>query len=498
MPRVGSRSTYGFAKPDGLGTQAKGRKSEPPTLPRRGDTLDHNSNGAMDQSSAAGPALSVRERMANLSMASQRQISSPSNPAILPQSAPLPPRLGTKEQGKEQTPSTVHSPLSSAARPALPPRTLSPSPMQSPSLSSSAATTAKHVYQVQDAAVPVPKLTTFARPRSARTGRNSGLSEQKQTPSSSPASNNSENPSTPPKLPNRTPSIAVANTPNSNASSVSTLADKPSGSGPVRFSPSVVRQTSSEINALPAISRNTLPLPLPSRNNLNTSPLSTPAGNITQGLPRSATTGGFKNVGSLEANGIVDTTKDSSSTAGSPFGVRLNSVGSRTPKEIRTLSTVSVPAVTPEPTNNMAPPLPARSTTISSTPLIQPIALTTPSMKLQREVPTRPFSSFTPNGSQVKQDNTPVRSTRVGDIVGRSWGALSSPSKAALGSGVTMPSPRLPESSAPETVGIKWDARKRYEALFNSTTSGDYIEGAKVHAIYVRSRLDSKTLAQIW
>ncbi|KAI8597663.1 hypothetical protein EDD21DRAFT_384854 [Dissophora ornata] len=486
LPGLGSRSMYGATKPD---TSDPGRAlSGPPALPRRSNTVYENVGSATEQSSASGPAFSVRERMANLSMANQRQTSSPSASISALQPA-------VKEIGQRgNIGAAVRSPNSSALRPALPPRTLTDSPAESPPppTPSTSAGAAKHVYQVQDAAVPVPKLTTFSRPRSARTVKSSGSLELASPASSSPQPAAA---STPPKLPSRPLSVAPT-TPS---------VIKPVDSGPIRFSPAAVRQGPTGISALPTISRNSQPLPLPSRNNLNSSTPSSLTANTYAGLSKSTTTTieGLRHAGfSQEKDNNASETSDI--PAGAAFGVKLNSVGSRTPKDTRTVSSLSAPPTATssvvEAANDTAPPLPARPSTNPSTPSTTPSErATTPSMTLQRETASRQFSpSPSPGSAQANRSKSQVYEPQAGDMA-RRWGStLSSPARASSGSRVAMLPPRLPDVAAPGSVGVKANARRRYEVLFKSVCSGDYIEGVKVHTIYVRSRLDSKTLAQIW
>ncbi|KAF8950106.1 hypothetical protein BGZ52_003706 [Haplosporangium bisporale] len=155
----------------------------------------------------------------------------------------------------------VRSPLSAAARPALPPRTLTDSFVDTPS--SPGSNINKDSYQIQDSAAPAPKLTTFSRPRSARTAKSTSPVESK------PPAIVSNNISTPPKLPSR--------------STASTPSNKPTDTGPVRFSPAPPRndlgiENTAAAAALPAITRNSQPIPLPSRNILNNSSSSSPSG----------------------------------------------------------------------------------------------------------------------------------------------------------------------------------------------------------------------------
>ncbi|KAF9399556.1 Epidermal growth factor receptor substrate 15 [Mortierella sp. AD011] len=459
--------------------------SGPPALPKRGNTFHENSNAsAVETTTPAESALSVRERMANLSMASQRQGSAPSTPTSIIQPTSLPPRPT----------GAIDSPLSSAARPALPRRADN-------SAESTSQSATKHVYQVEDAAVPVPKLTTFSRPRSARTGKSSGSLTQKETPPSTPTTDIS----TPPKLPSRP--VSVATTPSSNAISASKATSSPS-TGPVRFSPAAIKQSPADFNsALPSISRNAQPLPLPSRTNLNPTPASSTK--TIQDSPKPTTPGTLRASGASQN----DAPEDSSAPAGSVFGVKLNSVGSRATSH----SALETDSPASESDKDVAPPLPVRSSTMPSTHSGPSEAPTTAPMRLQSSN-ARPFSSSMSGVSQINQSRpTPASNSNYSQSSHKpsmyesqtlgyngAWSTMPlmplmpQSSRTTPGTRVAMPPPRLPETTAPETMGVKPDARRRYEALFHSVTSGEYIEGAKVHAIYVRSRLDSKTLAQIW
>ncbi|KAG0013910.1 LIM and SH3 domain protein 1, partial [Entomortierella chlamydospora] len=228
LPGMATKSMHGSFKHEttSQGGLDLGRAlSGPPALPKRGNTFHENSSAStVEPTTPTESALSVRERMANLSMASQRQGSAPSTPTSIIQPTSLPPRPT----------GAINSPLSSAARPALPRRADN-------SAESTSQSATKHVYQVEDAAVPVPKLTTFSRPRSARTGKSSGSLTQKETPPSTPTTDNS----TPPKLPNRP--VSVATTPSSNAISASKATNSPS-TGPVRFSPAAIKQSPADFN----------------------------------------------------------------------------------------------------------------------------------------------------------------------------------------------------------------------------------------------------------
>ncbi|KAF9351070.1 LIM and SH3 domain protein 1, partial [Mortierella sp. AD094] len=498
LPGMGTKSMYGSFKPDVTSSQTQngldlGRAlSGPPALPKRSNTFHENSNSsAIEPATTAESTLSVRERMANLSMANQKQNSTPSTPSSIIQPVPLPPRPAAKEPGQSRAIRAVHSPLSSAARPALPPRADSSAESISPSAT-------KHVYQVEDAAVPVPKLTTFSRPRSARTGKSSGSLTQKET---SPSTSTTDSPS-PPRLPSRP--VSTATTPSSNTFSASKATDSPS-TGPVRFSPAAIKQSPTNINsALPAISRNAQPLPLPSRTNLSSTPALSSSTKTPQDSLKPTTPG------SLRASGVSqnNASEDSSTPAGSAFGVKLNSVGSRATSVLLAPETDS-PAS--ESNKDTAPPLPVRSSTIPSTPSGLSEGSTTPSMRLQRDSNARSFSPSVSGVTQINQNhpisanhsNYPQSSHKPSLYESQNlgykgiWSTIPQSPRATSGTRVAMPPPRLPETTSPETMGVKPDARRRYEALFRSVAPGEYIEGAKVHAIYVRSRLDSKTLGQI-
>ncbi|KAK3827541.1 MAG: hypothetical protein J3Q66DRAFT_1820 [Benniella sp.] len=420
--------------------------SGPPALPKRNNTLNDIGNGGNSEDSSPAPSLSVRERMANLSMASQRQMSAASTPAV----------------GARPTP-VLPKPLSTAPRPTLPPRAQNESAGTSSSTSANPSSPQKE-YQVQDAAVPVPKLTTFARPRSARTTKGPGSAAKSPTTPSTPSTViRAEVASTPPKLPSRTPTLP----PSSNTTSGENPVDSSNNnSGPVRFSPAAIRQTQSDLNTLPTITRNPQPLALPSRANLGSSPHTVPAGRSPQGLPKAASSEAAKDITSAEKNDHPSP-DDSRGPPGSAFGVKLNSVGHKVSKD-------TAAPFTSESSKDKAPPLPARSSTIPVTFPTQPEGFSTPS--------TRPLSQWESNARSFSPSSTAANAASAV----RSWSTQSSPGKVVTG------------TPAQETIKVKPDARRRYEALYKSVTSRDYIEGTKVHAIYVRSRLDSKTLAQIW
>ncbi|KAF9092486.1 Increased rDNA silencing protein [Mortierella sp. GBA35] len=490
LPGLGSRSMYGGTSSlDTHDSDAIRVVSGPPALPRRSNTVNE---GGIPQEKATTPGtgLSARERMAALSMASQ----------------------------------TARSPLSAAPRPALPPRNSTASSVDSGSSPvSTADRSPKHTYQVPDAAVPVPKLTTFSRPRSARTSKASSPVEQKMTnsaaftPASRPIAAERQAMSTPPKLPSRN---AGPGTPNATSND---------SNGPVRFSPVVARTVPSDLPTLPVINRNSQPLPLPSRTALNPTAISSP------GIARSAKIG---NVRSTEASHLAQqdsATEHQNGPLGSAFGVKLSSIGPKpttvaaTPQEPNRANILSAPtSIAPKSTasgltNNdfTPPPLPARSNTIStvSSAHITPAEALqkSPISKLRRETGQRPpFSPSIEASAQIQRDHeiaraaadqeqqkwnkaaVPHTESTVALLDALAWGNSDLKSQLQGIRGAAVPPARLTDATATEGVGIARGARRRYETLFRSVSKGEYIEGAKVHGIYVRSRLDSPTLAQIW
>ncbi|KAF9957626.1 hypothetical protein BGZ72_001611 [Mortierella alpina] len=506
LPGLGSRSMYGTPNQNpaigsGLGRPTPG----PPALPRRSNTLDQSSSP--DEQASQGPALSVRERMANLSMASQRGFGSPA----VSQPARLPPRPSANEPTQRPAADvTARSPLSSAARPALPPRTLTGSPVSSVVRSGSVAggvnTNATSPGQV--ATAPAPKLTTFSRPRSARTSKSSSPVDQKSSPPTTSQTDPSA--SNPPKLPARTGSGNGTPT-MSPATTLEKPADAVGGSGPVRFSPVAVRHSPAEFSALPAITRNSQPLPLPSRTINTQAALPSPSPKSSVGLARSVTTG-------ASTAKVSQDSELAKGSAGAAFGVRLNSVGSKVlPVDTKSDKDDSLAPSNPHSNgSDLAPPLPARSNTISSTPAkrIEDFTKGATTTAPQKESLQRPFSEspsklqplqpiqrdmqMQGSASQLSQiHQLRSRPQTLGSQTMNTVGGWDSGVR-ATGSRVAIPPARVPETTTSESIGIKPDARRRYETLFNSVSSGEFIEGGKVHAIYVRSRLDSKTLAQIW
>ncbi|KAF9139000.1 Increased rDNA silencing protein [Mortierella sp. GBA39] len=500
LPGLGSRSMYGTpsdigtSSPDTQGSDFGRAMSGPPALPKRSNTM-HEGSPTQEKAATSGAALSARDRMAALSMSSQ----------------------------------AARSPLSAAPRPALPPRTSTASSVDSglSPATSNTDTDRKHTYQVPDAAVPVPKLTTFSRPRSARTSKAFSPVEDRTVGPTTPVGAKSiasdrQAMSTPPKLPARN---AGPSTPGSAGSN--------GGTGPVRFSPVAARAVASDLPTLPAINRNSQPLALPSRSAListvNTSPV---AKSNLGGLSRSATTG---------AAGVAQPAhqdvENQSGPLGSAFGVKLNAVGSRATIATAAAAGSYLPATQSTPTiaarpavlaqDDFRPPLPARSNTVPTSPSAFAPAATalqnSPMSKLQRDAGQRPFSTPIDDASarqddisaQIQQDHQVAKAVAGHDV--KTWNEPASSTsilKDALSwhdnnhtgkkatswntRGTAIPPTRLPDVNATERVGIARDARRRYEELFRFVCKGEYLEGAKVHAIYVRSRLDSPTLAQIW
>ncbi|GJJ78926.1 hypothetical protein EMPS_11285 [Entomortierella parvispora] len=510
LPGLGPRSTFSGTSRDDTSAQLP---REPPSLPRRSNTV-HETNTDSSEKASNGPALSVRERMANLSMANQRLTTpaSPSGSSVLqsPLQLPARPSVGTPIAPKPNP--AARSPLSSASRPALPPRTLTESPVDKGMLRSGYSAASKQAspsaFQVQDAAVPVPKLTTFSRPRSARTsksgGNNSGSNpslkegeEPMKSASTIPVAtagsnrNEAQDSSAPPKLPSRAG-------PSSNGSSTSP------DSGPVRFSPVAIRSSNAAAanNALPTISRNSQPLQLPTRPGAGSPNVAATAASPSSGLARSATTATSTGRPNTLQN---NNNKDSNSSKGpiSPFGVKLTSVNGGRP-----MTSYSAPAAAVAASSTLndaldkAPPLPARANTIaSSATAASPSTsgeqryLSSTSRSLKDDPPSmgHHLSSLIQERERERISNPPVSSP--------SWAnGRSSPLKGStVGTRVAMmPPAQIPDMTPSEDVGIKKNVLMRYEALFRDSTTGEYMDGAQVHAIYVKSRLDSKTLAQIW
>ncbi|KAG0256028.1 Increased rDNA silencing protein [Mortierella polycephala] len=493
LPGLGLRSVHGSVKLDSAG---------PPALPRRSNTMYESST---TQGQPPTPAVSVRERMANLSMANQRTPTTPTANVAGSQSIPLPPRPAARDLQKNAAIAVAQLPLSSTSRPELPPRSLTGSSTNLSSATSAPVdSAAKHDYQRPDAAVPVPKLTTFTRPRSARTGKSSSPVQEKAAPSATPSAKEPDTSTVQPKLPSRTPSIALAS-PVSTASSSTNSTILPRSTGPVRFSPTSAKQFPVEAAALPVISRNLQPLPLPSRSNITPSTLPSPATKTAQGLSRSSTTGAVRTAGTLGANATM-ASGSSNTISGHAFGVKLNNVGSKASINVTTPASQSAldhPLVTGV-ADAAPPPLPARSNTISSIPITPVMGGTTlpnvvskdPTLRFASQASANAQAPISRPSPQHQQNQISNQQAQKMDLIS-SWDTRRT-AKGTPGTRVAIPPTRLPEVAASEPVGIKSDVRRRYETLFRSVCSGDYIEGAKVHSIYVRSRLDSRTLAQIW
>ncbi|KAF9943102.1 Increased rDNA silencing protein [Mortierella alpina] len=280
-------------------------------------------------------------------------------------------------------------------------------------------------------------------------------------------------------------------------------------SGPVRFSPVAVRHSPVEFSALPTITRNSQPLPLPSRTINTPAALSSPSNKTSIGLARSATTGSSKAVGAQDSEGRTG-------PAGAAFGVKLNSIGSKVvPLDTKDDKDNSAAfSNSPSNGNDLAPPLPARSNTIASTPAKRIEDFTKVAAVAaapQKEPLLRPFSDSPSKVQPIQRDlqmqgsasqlsqihQLRPRPQMLGSQTTNTLGGWND-RVGATGSRVAIPPARVPEVTTSESLGITPEARRRYETLYKSLSSGEYIEGGKVHAIYVRSRLDSKTLAQIW
>ncbi|KAG9067787.1 Increased rDNA silencing protein [Linnemannia hyalina] len=497
LPGLGSRSMYGAPRdsgassPDTQGSDFGRAMSGPPALPKRSNTM-HEASLTQEKAATSGAGLSARDRMAALSMSSQ----------------------------------AARSPPSAAPRPALPPRTSTASSVDSglSPATSKTDTDRKHTYQVPDAAVPVPKLTTFSRPRSARTSKAFSPVDEKNVGPTTPAgakpiASERQAMSTPPKLPTRNTGPSTPGSAGSNGVA-----------GPVRFSPVAARASASDLPTLPAINRNSQPLPLPSRSALISTVGASPvAKSNLGGLSRSATTGAAG-----AAQPAHQDVENQSGPLGSAFGVKLNSVGSRATTATAGSyfpASQSAPTIAARPAalaqdDFRPPPLPARSNTIPTSPSAFAPAATlqnSPLSKLHRDAGQRPFSTPIDDASarqddisaQIQQDHQVAKAVAGHDV--KTWNdpasstsilkdALSWHDNSHTGKkttswnarGAAIPPTRLPDVNAAERVGIARDARRRYEELFRFVCKGEYLEGAKVHAIYVRSRLDSPTLAQIW
>ncbi|KAG0230224.1 Increased rDNA silencing protein [Actinomortierella wolfii] len=539
--------------------------SPPPALPKRSNTMGSvpssgDSNNVI--SSTSSPA-SIRERMANLSSAAasnQQHTPVGSGIGLYAGDSKLGSALGrtgapvlpVRPNATNATPSSIAaksnaakpnaapSPLSSAARPALPPRTSTGSSLGSSttskfssstsSITSSSSSSAPRSFQVEGAEAPAPKLTTFARPRSARSSKAASPStspkeEQKQQISSIMSTSGS--PGGAPKLPARSStSTSLQSTSSSSATTTTTTATSAaaaavsSGStGPVRFA--AARHGSGRdagssapppvVAALPAISRNAQPLPLPSRPTSGTNPAAAAGSTTKQEMPATTTTttiaaAAGRPVPQIPARNGPHESHDSSAAVAAPppLPARSNTIA------ISGSEAVQAPAVS----------LPERSASVRQSPgfKYQPVA---------SQQYLKHGASQTNVSSSTSQQDTMPGAFQVGRPTLYKGGQRLNGSSSSLGSdlagapiaagGVGGKNPWAPRSIGPTprgvglatvksassppspAVGIPPDALRRYEALFESKVGQNgYIDGVQVYAIYVRSRLDSKTLAQIW
>ncbi|KAG0347573.1 hypothetical protein BG004_007477 [Podila humilis] len=466
LPGLGPIATKPNSAVGTVGSETTRTVSGPPMLPKRTNTF----TDANDSTSQSGTPTSTKDRMAGLSMGA----SSGTPPAQLPSQS------GSKDIAQKiNNISAVRSPLSAAARPALPPRTLTDSHTDTtPNIAGS--NSIKHTFHTQNAEAPTPKLTTFSRPRSARTSKSSSPVD------TVPSVGTFENTvSTPPKLPTR-------NASSSTTPATQSRSQKPIDAGPVRFSPGLPRNglthesITTAVSALPAITRNSQPMPLPSRNLLNNSSPTTAASSKVS-----------KPMGPQGMDGLV------SQESTSPFGVRLNSVGSKPGIAAgHQLSSISGSHSTPSVTsggplgNVTPPPLPARSNTFTLTSSATAVT-NTAAPTAAAAAATTTITTNVPSPVNFRTGmGAPQRAYNVDkslDAMVGSWDNAGS--KPGLQSVHGLPKMELVSS---EHFGMPHESRRRYEALFRSVCSSGSIEGPKVYEIYVRSRLDSKTLAQIW
>ncbi|KAF9159580.1 Increased rDNA silencing protein [Actinomortierella ambigua] len=545
----------------------------PPSLPQRNNTLKTKvaSEESNDATPSAAPA-SIRERMANLSAtATLNQQHTPAASGLglhtngVKPNGParagvpvLPTRSNAAFLAKESPASSTTkftaapSPLSSVARPALPPRTSTGSSIGSSATklptSSSTSTSTPRSFQVEGAEAPAPKLTTFSRPRAARsakaTSSPTSLSEDKTKPlstlttspksissvASAPSSTAKVSSVGAPKLPARSATSTSLLTATTAASSSSSSSSSGSA-GPIRFA---AKNQDSErdtgggrgggggagpspptvVAALPAISRNAQPLPLPSRPDVATA---------------STTTGA---------------TATAVSTPAPPLPARSNTIGTGdgAGRTLAGAASVTSTVAATAATATAAEALPERSGSARQSPgfKYQPVAsqqylkhggsqANLASSALQNEFAASTTKSESPStalsmpgafqvgrptlykgGQRLNGSN----SSLGGDHAVGGGGANNKASWAPKSLGATGRSlnigggaeggPALvgrPTPSPPPlpVVGIRPDARKRYEALFESKVGTNvFMDAVQVYAIYVRSRLDSKTLAQIW
>ncbi|KAG0228808.1 Increased rDNA silencing protein [Actinomortierella wolfii] len=517
-----------------------GGPSPPPALPKRSNTMGSvpssgDSNNVI--SSTSSPA-SIRERMANLSSAaaSNQQHApvgsgiglyagdSKHGSALGRTGAPV---LPVRPNATNATPSSIAakpnaakpnaapSPLSSAARPALPPRTSTGSSLGSSITSKFSSSTSS-----------ITSSSSSSAPRSfqAASPSTSPKEEQKQQISSIISTFGS--PGGAPKLPARSStSTSLQSTSSSSTTTTTTTATSAaaavsSGStGPVRFA--AARHDSGRdagsstpppvVAALPAISRNAQPLPLPSRPTPGTNPAAAAGSTTKQEMPATTTTttiaaAAGRPVPQIPARNGPHESHDSSAdvAAPPPLPARSNTIATSGSEAVQS------PAVS----------LPERSASVRQSPgfKYQPVA---------SQQYLKHGASQTNASSSASQQDTMPGAFQVGRPTLYKGGQRFNGSSSSLGSdlagapiaagGVGGKNPWAPRSLGPTprgvglatvksaslppspAVGIPPDALKRYEALFESKVGQNgYIDGVQVYAIYVRSRLDSKTLAQIW
>ncbi|KAF9972229.1 Increased rDNA silencing protein [Actinomortierella ambigua] len=506
----------------------------PPSLPQRNNTIK---SGVAGEDATPTPA-SIRERMANLSATAALNqqhtpagsgvglhagSAKPSNPGrfgtpVLParSNAALP----AKESPASSTvtkPNGTPSPLSSAARPALPPRTSTGGSSGTNGVklptSSLASSSPPRSFQVASAEAPAPKLTTFSRPRSARstkaTSSPSSPAEGKPNLSASPKSISSVASAPPsttqgslggaPKLPAR----SATSTSLSAASTAATSSKVPSSSsgstGPIRFAAmrqdsernteergdgNIGRSSSVAVAALPAISRNAQPLPLPSRPSTTSAAEST----IAPPLPARSNT-----------IGVVD---EAARTLGGG-GTTVSDVAAAVPE--RSGSSRQTPGFKYQPVaSQQYLKHGASQTNVASSAVQNETATSSMPGAFQVGRPTIYKGGQRLNGSSssIGSSLTAANSgTSKAAWAPKSLGATDRSLSIGGGSGAGSTAAGRPTPSPPpaHVVTIRPDALKRYEALFESKVGNNaFMDAVQVYAIYVRSRLDSKTLAQIW
>ncbi|KAL1921973.1 uncharacterized protein VTP21DRAFT_10615 [Calcarisporiella thermophila] len=150
------------------------------------------------------------------------------------------------------------------------------------------------------------------------------------------------------------------------------------------------------------------------------------------------------------------------------------------------------------PATNFAPPLPSRprpprlrnSSSDPDKAKEEPAKPPAPEGKAPPNLPPRRASSNVKSTSLSAGESTPKVTG------GYSAGVREIPPPP----GKTPPRPSRKNPFLVENGdGIPADARRRYEALFDETAAGaEYMEGTQVRQIFMRSKLDKKTLAKIW